>query len=40
MNDENFNNTYICGYSRTPIGAFQGSLKSISATKLGSIVIE
>ena len=32
--------TYICEYSRTPIGAFQGSLKLIPATKLGSIVIE
>ena len=32
--------TYICAYTRTPIGAFQGSLKSIPATKLGSIVIE
>tara|TARA_B100000427_G_scaffold44976_1_gene33181 strand:+ start:105 stop:380 length:276 start_codon:yes stop_codon:yes gene_type:complete len=33
-------NTYICSYSRTPIGAFQGSLSKISATKLGSYVIE
>jgi len=32
--------TYICEYSRTPIGAFQGSLKLIPATQLGSIVIE
>tara|TARA_B100000676_G_scaffold136300_1_gene135154 strand:+ start:551 stop:1729 length:1179 start_codon:yes stop_codon:yes gene_type:complete len=34
------NNTYICSYSRTPIGAFQGSLSKIAATKLGSYVIE
>ena len=33
-------NTYICSYSRTPIGAFQGSLSKIAATKLGSYVIE
>jgi len=33
-------NTYICSYSRTPIGAFQGSLSKIPATKLGSYVIE
>ena len=32
--------SYICSYARTPIGAFQGSLSTISATKLGSIVIE
>ena len=34
------NNTFICAYKRTPIGAFQGSLSNITATKLGSIVIE
>ena len=34
------NTTYICGYTRTPIGAFQGSLSHIPATKLGSIVIK
>jgi len=34
------NNTFICAYKRTPIGAFQGSLSKIDATKLGSIVIE
>ena len=33
-------NTYICSYSRTPIGAFQGSLSKIPATKLGSYVIK
>ena len=33
-------NTYICSYSRTPIGAYQGSLSKIAATKLGSYVIE
>lgn len=33
-------NTFICAYKRTPIGAFQGSLSQISTTKLGSIVIE
>ena len=32
--------TYICSYTRTPIGAFQGLLSNISATKLGSISIE
>ena len=31
---------YICSYTRTPIGAFQGSLSSLSATQLGSIVIK
>ena len=34
------NITYICSYTRTPIGAFQGSLGNVPATKLGSIVIE
>ena len=34
------NNTFICAYKRTPIGAFQGSLSNIKATKLGSIVIK
>ena len=32
--------TNIYSYTRTPIGAFKGSLSSINATKLGSIVIE
>jgi len=32
-------NNFICSYARTPIGAFQGSLSTISATKLGSIAI-
>ena len=32
--------SYICSYVRTPIGAFQGSLSTVPATKLGSIVIE
>ena len=32
--------TNIYSYARTPIGAFQGSLSGINATKLGSIVIE
>ncbi len=32
--------TYICSYARTPIGAFQGSLSTTSATRLGSIVIK
>ena len=32
--------TYIFSYARTPIGSFQGLLSSVSATKLGSIVIE
>ena len=30
-------NTFICSYSRTAIGAFQGSLSNIPATELGSI---
>ncbi len=33
-------NTYICAYTRTPIGAFQGSLSQIPAPQLGSIVIK
>ena len=33
------NNTFICAYKRTPIGAFQGSLSNIAATKLGAIII-
>ena len=32
--------TNIYSYTRTPIGAFKGSLSNINATKLGSIVIE
>ena len=32
--------TYICAYARTPIGAFQGTLSSTSATALGSHVIK
>ena len=31
--------TYICSYSRTPIGAFQGNLSTTSATKLGATSI-
>ncbi|CAH9060665.1 unnamed protein product [Cuscuta europaea] len=31
---------YIVGVARTPMGAFLGSLSSLSATKLGSIAIE
>ena len=34
------NTTYICAYTRTPIGAFQGSLSHVPAMKLGSIVIK
>ena len=34
------NNTFICAYKRTPIGAFQGSLSNIHTTELGSIVIK
>jgi acetyl-CoA acetyltransferase len=30
----------IVGVARTPMGGFLGSLSSLSATKLGSIVIE
>ena len=33
-------NTYICSGKRTAIGAFQGALSRVSATKLGSIVIK
>ena len=33
-------NTYICQYSRTPIGSYQGQLKNISATKLGAVTIK
>ena len=33
-------NTYIGTYSRTPIGSFQGSLSSMTATELGSCVID
>ena len=32
-------NNYICSYSRTPIGAFQGNLSTISATNLGAATI-
>ena len=32
--------TYICSYARTPVGAFQGSLSTVPATKLGSNVIK
>ena len=32
--------TYIYGYSRTPIGSFQGQLKTVPASKLGSIVVK
>jgi len=31
---------YVCSYSRTPIGAFQGSLSSTTSTKLGSTTIK
>ena len=31
---------YIVSSVRTPIGSFRGSLSSVPATKLGSIVIE
>tara|TARA_B110000263_G_scaffold216969_1_gene202797 strand:+ start:1849 stop:3072 length:1224 start_codon:yes stop_codon:yes gene_type:complete len=34
-----YNNSFIYDYTRTPIGAFQGSLSTIKATQLGSIVI-
>ena len=32
-------NTFICSYSRTPIGSFQGNLKNIHTTKLGANTI-
>ena len=32
--------TYILSYSRTPIGAFMGSLSTVSATELGSFSIK
>ena len=31
---------YIAAVARTPLGAFQGGLSSISATKLGSIAVQ
>ncbi|QGQ97500.1 acetyl-CoA C-acetyltransferase [Paenibacillus psychroresistens] len=37
MND---NDVYIVSAARTPIGSFSGSLKDISAVKLGALVIE
>ena len=33
-------NTYICEYSRTPIGSYQGQLKDIPAPKLGAYTIK
>ena len=33
-------NNYICQYSRTPIGSYQGQLKDISAPKLGAATIK
>ena len=33
-------NNFICAYSRTPIGSFQGSLKNIHAAKLGANTIK
>lgn len=33
-------NSYICSYSRTPIGAFQGTLSKTPSTELGSHVIK
>jgi len=32
--------TYICSYSRSPIGAFQGKLSRIESTKLGAMSIK
>ena len=32
-------NTFICSYSRTPIGSFQGNLKKVHAAKLGANTI-
>ena len=32
--------TYICSYSRSPIGAFQGKLSGVESTKLGSMTIK
>ena len=37
---EKFNNSFIYDYTRTAIGGFQGSLSTLKATKLGSIVIK
>ena len=34
------NETYIYGYSRTPIGCFNGSLKTVSAPNLGATAIK
>ena len=36
----NHNEVYILSAIRTPMGSFGGSLKDISATKLGSIAIK
>ena len=33
-------NNYICQYSRTPIGSYQGQLKDVSAPKLGAATIK
>ena len=37
---DKFNNSLIYDYTRTAIGGFQGSLSTLKATKLGSIVIK
>ena len=37
---DKFNNSFIYDYTRTAIGGFQGSLSTLKATKLGSIVIK
>ena len=34
------NHAYICSYSRTAIGAYLGSLRSVAATQLGAYTIK
>ncbi|KAF9405594.1 erg10, acetyl-CoA C-acetyltransferase, partial [Podila epigama] len=36
----NTNSVYIVAIARTPIGSFNGSLASFSATELGSLAIK
>ena len=33
-------NNYICQYSRTPIGSYQGQFKNVTAPKLGAATIK
>ena len=38
--DRKFQEVVIVGATRTPIGAFQGSLSSLPAPRLGAVVIK